>query len=109
MDSYIKAIADKTRLKIAFLLTFGELCICDLQSILQLPQTTISRHMAYMKKHKWVSDEKRGRWIYYKLNPAENPFHAALLKSVAQILRDEPAFHSLVIEMQDYKINKKCV
>jgi ArsR family transcriptional regulator, arsenate/arsenite/antimonite-responsive transcriptional repressor len=108
MDSYVKAIADKTRLKIAFLLTFGELCICDLQEILKLPQTTISRHMLYMKTHNWVSDEKRGRWIYYKLKPAENPFHASLIKSIAQVLRDDPAFQMLVIAMQDHKVNKNC-
>ena len=108
MEQLLKAIADPIRLKAAFLLTLGELCICDLYTILKLPQTTVSRHMQYMKKRGWVLSEKRGRWMYYRLAPAKNEFHMALLKAIAQALRKNPQFHKLMARRQDWLINEKC-
>mgnify|MGYP003348541269 CR=1 FL=1 len=34
---------------LALLLNNGELCVCDLTATLQLPQSTVSRHLAYLK------------------------------------------------------------
>jgi len=61
-----KALADETRLRIiSLLLTDGELCVCDIIAALKLPQSTISRHLSYLKKTGWVDDRKCGLWVYY--------------------------------------------
>ena len=63
-----KGLADETRLRIlALLLSEGELCVCDIISALKLPQSTISRHLAYLRKAKWVNDRRCGLWIYYSI------------------------------------------
>lgn len=108
MHDLLKAIADPIRLRAAFLLTFGELCICDLQILLEHPQTTISRHMQYMKKHGWVASQKRGRWVYYSLQPPCNDFHAGLIKNIAQMLRESGEFAPLTTKLHDHQINKAC-
>jgi ArsR family transcriptional regulator len=63
-----KALADETRLRIlALLLSEGELCVCDIIAALKLPQSTISRHLAYLRRAEWVKDRRCGLWIYYSL------------------------------------------
>jgi ArsR family transcriptional regulator, arsenate/arsenite/antimonite-responsive transcriptional repressor len=63
-----KALADETRLRIlGLLLSKGELCVCDIMAALQLPQSTISRHMAYLRNSGWVDDRRKGLWVYYKV------------------------------------------
>ena len=62
-----KALADETRLRILALLTGGERCVCDIMAALSLPQSTASRHLAYLRNNGWVSGTRRGKWMYYRL------------------------------------------
>ncbi len=63
-----KALGDETRLRILGLLTHGELCVCDIMEVLKLPQSTASRHLAYLKNSKLVCGARRGKWMYYQLD-----------------------------------------
>ena len=63
-----KALSDETRLRILSLLMESELCVCDLMAVLQLPQSTVSRHLAYLKNVGWVDDRREGVWVYYSIN-----------------------------------------
>ena len=62
-----KALSDETRLSILALLQQGELCVCDLMAVLELPQSTVSRHLAYLKNAGLVEDRRQGRWMFYRL------------------------------------------
>jgi len=62
-----KALSDETRLRILSLLTAGELCVCDLMAVLDLPQSTVSRHLAYLRNAGLVEDRRQGVWMYYRL------------------------------------------
>ena len=86
-----KAMADETRLRVLHLLTAGELCVCDLMRVLELPQSTVSRHMAYLRNSGWVNDRRQGVWIYYSLAEPSNCVHEALLKCVRECLSDCPS------------------
>lgn len=87
-----KALADETRLQIlALLLTAGELCVCDLIAALQLPQSTVSRHLAYLRKSGWVSDRRCGPWMYYSIVPAKDGFQESLTLLLRQQLATLPA------------------
>lgn len=64
-----KALADPIRLRIMLLLQAeGELCVCDLMAVLKLPQSTVSRHLAYLRKSCWVDTRRDGVWMYYQLS-----------------------------------------
>ena len=68
--SFYKCLADDTRLKILLLVTVkNELCVCELTTALALSQPKISRHLAQLRKCRLLTDERRGRWIYYQLDP----------------------------------------
>jgi len=86
-----KAMADETRLRILHLLTRGELCVCDIMKALDLPQSTISRHMAYLKNSGWVNDRRQGVWIHYSLATPTNRVHEALLKCVQKCFSNLPS------------------
>lgn len=64
----LKALAEPTRLRIAMLLTHGELCVCDLTAVLELPQSTISRHMAVMRSSQIVLDRRSKKWVHYRIS-----------------------------------------
>lgn len=77
-----RALSDRTRLRILNLLRGGELCVCDLVAVLEVPQPTASRHLAYLRKAGLVLARKEGLWHYYRLTPADNKFHKKLLECV---------------------------
>ena len=62
-----RALADETRLRILALLRNGEVCVCHLQGSLRLPQPTISRHLAYLRRAGLVAARREGVWMHYGL------------------------------------------
>jgi ArsR family transcriptional regulator len=68
----------------------GETCVCDLQSVLGVPQPKVSRHLAYLRKAGLVCARKEGLWSYYTLSPARNDFHRKLLDCLCCCLNDVP-------------------
>jgi len=85
MDAYInhfKALSDRTRLRImkAVLNAGKELCICEIMDTLKLAQYNVSRHIKELKNAGLVGERKEGRFVFYRLLPAETNFHKQLLK-----------------------------
>lgn len=67
--TFYKSLAEETRLKsLLLLVSKGELCVCDLMSSLDLSQPKVSRHLAELRKNGLVTDQRRGKWVYYRLN-----------------------------------------
>ncbi|MBQ0755251.1 MAG: metalloregulator ArsR/SmtB family transcription factor [Gammaproteobacteria bacterium] len=63
-----KCLADDTRLRLVVLMRrYGELCVCDLVDALQLPQSTVSRHLSQLRGCGLVSDRREGQWVHYQL------------------------------------------
>jgi ArsR family transcriptional regulator len=81
-----KALADETRLRILHLLLKGELCICDLVAVLELPQPKVSRHMAYLKNAGLVTDRRKAVWIYYSIAEPRSAIHACQLRCLSESL-----------------------
>jgi ArsR family transcriptional regulator len=79
-DRVFRALADPTRLRILNLLQGGEVCVCDLVCVLESPQPTVSRHLAYLRRAGLVKARKEGIWAYYELIPAESEFEQAVRK-----------------------------
>jgi DNA-binding transcriptional ArsR family regulator len=71
INSMFRAFSDQTRLRILRLLQGGECCVGDLVTVLELPQPSVSRHLAYLREAGLVSDRRQGLWVYYSLTPAE--------------------------------------
>jgi ArsR family transcriptional regulator, arsenate/arsenite/antimonite-responsive transcriptional repressor len=91
-DSLFEALADETRRRIlALLLTRGELCVCDLFGVLQLPQPKVSRHLAVLRESDILISRKQGTWVHYRLNPEMPLWAAQVLRAMADgVARSEP-------------------
>jgi ArsR family transcriptional regulator len=85
-----KALSDETRLRILALLIHGEMCVCDLMAILDLPQSTVSRHLAYLRNAGWVDDRRQGVWMYYRLCADCGPFATELCELLKRHLTNLP-------------------
>jgi len=87
-----RALSDRTRLRILNLLQDGELCVCHIVGVLDSPQPTVSRHLAYLRKAGLVVARKEGLWMHYRLAPTHSKSHAMLLECLAQCFREEDVF-----------------
>ena len=67
LEQYFKALADSNRLRILNLLLHGELCVCDIQYVLEATQPNVSRHLSYLKNSGLVLDRRDGYRIFYRL------------------------------------------
>ncbi|HJV66789.1 MAG TPA: metalloregulator ArsR/SmtB family transcription factor [Geomonas sp.] len=75
-----QSLDDETRLRIlALLVEEHELCVCDLVSVLQLPQSTVSRQLSLLKNAGWLKDRREGVWIYYSINRSLDPIQQFLV------------------------------
>src|SRR5213593_1183951 len=79
LEAAFKALADKTRLRILALLGGDEVCVCHLHDTLGLPQPTVSRHLAYLRRTKLVDARRDGVWIHYQVSRSLDPVVRAVI------------------------------
>jgi ArsR family transcriptional regulator, arsenate/arsenite/antimonite-responsive transcriptional repressor len=82
-----KAFADPVRLRLLNLLADGEVCVCHLHEALDLPQSTVSRHLAYLRKRGLVVGRKEGLWVHYRLARPADALHRHLIDSLGECSR----------------------
>jgi ArsR family transcriptional regulator len=77
-----KALADPVRLRLVSLIGAhqgGEVCVCELAEAFELTQPTISHHLKILREAGIIASERRGTWVYYRLEPAALEHMGALL------------------------------
>jgi len=63
-----KALGDPVRLRLFQLLAGqDELCVCHLTEALNLPQSTVSRHLGVLRHAGLVQTRREGKWMHYRL------------------------------------------
>lgn len=90
----LAAFADPVRLRLLNLLSgeHEEVCVCHLHAALELPQPTVSRHLAYLRKHGLVAGRKEGLWVHYRLARPCSGLHRILLGCLGSCLGDPEVF-----------------
>ena len=73
LENLFKALADKTRLRILALLGNNEVCVCHIHDSLGLPQPTVSRHLAYLRRSGLVAARRDGVWMHYQVSRSLSP------------------------------------
>lgn len=77
-----KALAHDTRLRILNLLLDGEVCVCRIMEILDLPQSTASRHLGILKNAGLLDDRREGIWVHYSLARNQRPLALQILSAL---------------------------
>jgi ArsR family transcriptional regulator len=102
-----RALADPIRLRILLLLRAaheerfddgrgccraGHVCVCDLTSVIDAPQPTVSRHLAYLRRAGLVTQRRHGLWKYYGLVRPATKFHAKVFQCLDALAAESGAF-----------------
>ena len=91
LEEVFKALADRTRLRILALLGNNEVCVCHIHDSLGLPQPTVSRHLAYLRRSGLVAARRDGVWMHYQVSRALDPVVQAVVMAAVEALGQLPA------------------
>jgi ArsR family transcriptional regulator len=68
MTEIFSALSHENRLKLVALLYDQPLCVCDLESNLNMTQSNVSKHLGILKQAKIIKSFKTQQWVYYAIN-----------------------------------------
>lgn len=91
LDGLFKGFADPTRLRILNVLAAGELCVCDIVDLLELPQPTISRHLAYLRRAGLVTMTREWKFAHYRLAEPGHAVHETLVSCIRSCFAGIPS------------------
>jgi ArsR family transcriptional regulator, arsenate/arsenite/antimonite-responsive transcriptional repressor len=90
LEQCFMGLADRTRLRILNLLLRGELCGCDVEYVLEVSQSNVSRHLNYLKRAGLVSDRRDGYRVFYRL--ADQQSLALLFDYLGKVFQRDQSF-----------------
>lgn len=88
LELILKALSDKNRLRIVNMLTQKPMCVCEINGVLPLSQSTVSGHLRVLKDTGLVKDTKSGLWVEYHLNN-NHPLIGDILKMITGMLEQD--------------------
>jgi ArsR family transcriptional regulator len=82
-----KALSDKTRLRIFFLLSSlnKELAVCEIMDSLNESLYNVSRHLKILRYAGLLNEHKQSRWVLYSLNLESYALQPDLVKLVRSL------------------------
>lgn len=90
-ETVAKAVADPSRVRVLKLLEGGELCVCQITTVVELAPATVSKHLAALKAAGLVQQRRDGKWVYYRLAERQiNPYAPQFLALIRECLKDDP-------------------
>ncbi|HEF3809845.1 ArsR/SmtB family transcription factor [Campylobacter jejuni] len=82
----ISAINDESRVLILYhLLKYQELCVCDLQKLLNMGQSRLSRHLKILKDAGFLYVKRKGTWAYYGTSDELLKLHSDLFENIKNL------------------------
>ena len=90
LEQVFRALADQTRLRILALLGSNEVCVCHIHDSLGLPQPTVSRHLAYLRRAGLVATRRDGVWMHYALERSLDPAIMRIVTAAIDALTRTP-------------------
>ncbi|HZS07679.1 MAG TPA: metalloregulator ArsR/SmtB family transcription factor [Blastocatellia bacterium] len=89
-EKFFLALSDRTRLRLLNLMQDDEVCVCFFVEVLQTPQPTISRHLAYLRQAGVVTARREGKWMHYQIVSPSDEHAARIFREVRTWLREQP-------------------
>ena len=89
-EKFFLALSDRTRLRLLGLMLDGEVCVCFFVEVLQAPQPTISRHLAYLRNAGIVAARREGKWMHYRIIEPEDAHALRIFREICVWLREQP-------------------
>ena len=91
LETFFRALADITRLRLLNLMADDEVCVCFFVEIIGPNQPKISRHLAYMRKAGIVEARREGKWMHYRIVEPDDTAARTILRDVRAAFKTDPA------------------
>ncbi len=112
LSEQFKALADPTRLLMLRLMIeeHQSLCVCELVTVLGIPQYQVSRHLSVLKRVGLVKFQKIGTWAYHYFDEEDpqNQMLADFLRKAMPAEKYQTVFNRLRGRLA-LRFNGKCV
>lgn len=83
LEELFKIFGDSTRIKLLYVLHGGELCVCDIASLLGMTQSAISHQLRVLRQTRLIRSRRDGKNIYYSL--ADEHVHTIISMGIEHI------------------------
>lgn len=90
LEAAFRALSDTTRLRILALLGNNEVCVCHLHDTLGVPQPTVSRHLAFLRRSGLVEARRDGLWMHYRVSSSLDPGVRQVIDAVIAAISSAP-------------------
>ena len=90
IERLFAGLADRTRLRLLNLMADQDVCVCYFVEVLGLPQPTVSRHLAYLRRVGLVEAHRDGKWMHYRIAMPEQPAARQVLVDALRWLAEDP-------------------
>lgn len=67
LADFFKVFGDATRIKILYVLSQSEMCVCDIANLLKMGQSAISHQLRVLKQMRLVKFRREGKTVFYSL------------------------------------------
>ncbi len=106
----MKALSDPSRVRIIKILGIKQLCVCELQDLVGLAQSTVSKHLKVLEEAGLVDYHKEGSWfIYYLTEGEESDYAGVMLRNLKGWLNDEPQLQEMIARLPQVDRERSCV
>jgi ArsR family transcriptional regulator len=105
----MKALSDPNRVRIIKMLQYRKMCVCEIQTALEIAQPTVSKHLKILEEADLVGYKKDGLWVNYHLADGSNsPYGASLLGNLKHWLDDDPEVAEVVGKLPSIRREEVC-
>lgn len=103
-----KVLGDENRLRLINLLMYQELCVCELETILNLTQSNVSRHLNKLKQINILVSNKDAQWMHYSICESFMNEHAELMIALKNEFKNDPFISDLALLKNYIESNLTC-
>lgn len=108
LSTWFKALSEDLRLEIlSLLLRHESLCVCEVESLLEVSQSTASRHLRYLQRAGLVDSHREGLWVYYRLAEPGSGRHRQLIAMLEPLLSAIP-LRDLTVDLAAMRASRAC-
>ncbi len=95
----MKALSDPTRVKIVKMLERRILCVCEIRAVLEVAQSTVSKHLKILEEAGILTSFREGIWVNYRIDP-QNEYAEKLLSLIGGYLNEEEEIKKTIEKME---------
>lgn len=100
MVELFKTLGDENRLRMVNLLMDEELCVCEIEVLLEMTQSNVSRHLSKLKNAGIIISSKDAQWVHYIVSEEFKKNNISLIEYLQSkfeleklFLNDKERFH----------------